>query len=488
MSLARAHTAPTVLMPFMAIDRALFRTYEDLGGLRELMLWTSFLVSLCGVYGGYRLGARYGGTAGGLLVGGLVATLPIYAEFTGISKSCSDAWMLGILAIACAATIQGTRRFWASGILLGLAIASRIDMVLAGPLVLWMLWDNQNTEGLWRSALRLAVVSTVSVILAAPWAVLGFVGLLRTIGMARVMGYWTTESPRLTTLKDLAWGQGLGPILVATVIGFFFSPAETRFRRGFLAAFTTLMAATMFTGHYQLMRYHGGPIIALITFAAVAVSTLLQRIPTRIAGTIAAVLLVLPTAQSIRLARHWKSFSAPDAASEWIDQHIPPGTIVYLQCNITVKAILPTESAADAIWHLVADDQAWRKKLEDGSRRFSLSREELPRAMSEDNLCMDRSVSRRWFILGGSTSKRPRYDVRLVGTSATFGLREANLAEEFAKTGGVLVWRSLGWRLEGTSGPPSGLGNPTVKWLNPQGNGTSVFISPDLRAKLKLEN
>jgi len=204
MSLARAHTAPTVLMPFMAVDRALFRTYEDLGGLRELMLWTSFLVSLCGVYGGYRIGARYGGATGGLLVGGLVATLPIYAEFTGISKSCSDAWMLGILAIACAATIQGTRRFWASGILLGLAIASRIDMVLVGPLILWMLWDNQNTEGLWKSALRLAVVSTVRAILAAPWAVLGFVGLLRTIGMARVVGYWTTESPRLTTLKDLA--------------------------------------------------------------------------------------------------------------------------------------------------------------------------------------------------------------------------------------------------------------------------------------------
>ncbi len=111
---------PRVLKPYLALDQALFKSYEDLNGLRSCLLWISLLLSLAGIYGGYRLGAKYGGLAGGLLIGGVVAVLPLYIDLCAIAKSASDAWMYAVLAISSATTISGTRRYWVPGVFLGL--------------------------------------------------------------------------------------------------------------------------------------------------------------------------------------------------------------------------------------------------------------------------------------------------------------------------------------------------------------------------------
>lgn len=468
-----AKGVPLVLKPFVAIDRALFDTYADLGFLKALMLGISLLVSLAAVLGGFRLGSKYGGPAGGVLIGGVVAILPIFVEYSGIAKSCSDAWMLAILAVSCAATISRLPGIL-SGIMLGFAIASRIDMVLATPLVIWGLWDNPACTDFFRTTLKTAAAMALTTFVVAPWAVLGFLGLLRTVAMARVSGYWTVDSPRLTTLRDLLWGEGLGPILLVTVAGFCLPSSGTRVKRISLAVYAALLLSTMFTGHYQPMRYHGAPLVALLVAAAISAGGLLQR-KSRLFGIVLAVLLLaLPLIQSVR--RALDSFHAPEASTDWIEKHVPPGTIVYLHINYTSKAILPTEASADAIWHAVAGDQAWRIKLQEGLSRFGLQERELPRALSEDNLCMDRSVCRRWFILGGSRGDRPRYDVRPISIGKTF--RIDNMSEEMKKTGGVLVWRTE----EGIV--PVGLGEPVVKWLNRKGNGTLIFVSNDVLQKL----
>jgi hypothetical protein len=62
---------------------------------------------------------------------------------------------------------------------------------------------------------------------------------------------------------------------------------------------------------------------------------------------------------------------------------------------------------------------------------------------------------------------------------ATFGLQRGAMVEEFKRTGGVVVWRTA------AKGMPDGLGEPWVKWLNRNGEGTLVFVSPDLREKLE---
>jgi hypothetical protein len=476
----QGQVVPLLLRPFTAIEQALFKTYEDLSGLRQLMLWISLLVSLAAVYGAYRLGSRYGGRPSGVLLGGLVAVLPLFIEFSGIAKPCSDAWMLAVLAISAAATITGTKGRWLPGVLLGLAIGSRVDMVLAAPLVLWSLWDNAAVGLPWRRILATLGLALATAVLSAPWTVEGFVGMLRMIGMARVMTghYWPTTSPRLMTLKELAWDQGLGPVLLVMVFGLFLLPAGTRLKRGALAAFAALMAATMFTGTWQPLRYHGGPLVALLVCAAVATGALWQRRPGS-AGVLVASLLVLPLVQSVRAVMSVKSSYVPEYSAEWIDEHVPAGTTVYLDPNSISRAVLPTEAAADAIWGVLAEDQPWRKKFQDGFRRFSLPGGRLPRAMSEDNLCVDRGRCRRWFILGGGRSHRPRYNVTIVPISPCLGLQPDALIQEFKRSGGVVVRRTL------AGGVPEGLGEPLVKWLDRSGEGTLLYVSPEVREKLK---
>lgn len=470
---------PIVLKPFAAIDQALFDTYADPGPLRQLILWISIGIALAGVAAAYRLGFHYGFEAGGILIGGIAALLPIYVEFAGISKSCSDSWLLGIAAISCAATLARPKASWVPGILLGLAISSRIDMVLLAPIVIWALWDNLGAKELLPITLRIAFVSALTLFVAAPWLMIGFVGSLRTSAMARVVGYWNVESPRLTTFKALTWAQGLGPLLLATVAGFCLIPPADRLRRWALGGFTLLMVSTMFVGHYQVMRYHGGPLIAILTAAAVATGAILNRFQRWPALAIAVCLLILPMVQSVRTAMHQHSLSHDDRSTEWIEKHVPAGTIIYFHATFACETILPTVEAADAIWKQVADEHAWRTKLEEGFRRFSLSGEQYPRAMSEDNLCMDRAICRRWFILGGGSQARPRYDVRPFDLSATFGLHGNQIGAEFKRTGGVLIWRTASTEIL-----PDGLGEPIVSWVNSAGNGTLVFVSNDVRASL----
>lgn len=296
--------------------------------------------------------------------------------------------------------------------------------------------------------------------------------------MARVMGYLNAESPRLTTLKDLTWEQGLGPLLIAAAVGIFIS-AERQSKKWTLGGLTLLIVSTMFFGHYQVMRYHGAALIAIVTFASVSVGPILNRIPRWPGLGIAVCLLILPAVQSLRTAMQQRSLSYIDDSTEWIEKHVPPATIVYVQGQFACKTVLPTAEAADAIWKEVANEKAWRAKLEDGFQRFSLSSDQFPRGMSEDNLCLDRAIHRRWFILGGGSQARPRYDLRLFDVSKTFGLHGSEIAQIFERTGGVLIWRTA------ERGMPSpDLGKPFIKWVNTHENGTLLYLSDDVRGNL----
>src|ERR1700683_4157913 len=53
-------SAPMLVRPYLAIDRALFDTYQDLSGLHRYLLSITFLISLAGVYAAFRLGHLYG--------------------------------------------------------------------------------------------------------------------------------------------------------------------------------------------------------------------------------------------------------------------------------------------------------------------------------------------------------------------------------------------------------------------------------------------
>src|SRR5262249_34438204 len=152
-------------------------------------------------------------------------------------------------------------------------------------------------------------------------------------------------------------------------------------KRFALAGFLGLLLASMFIGPYQPMRYHGGVILTLVLTGAVGLGGILSRWP-RLGLPLAVLILVLPVFQCYRtvLARSGRN---PVEATAWIEDNVPPGTIVYLYPAFQLRPLLPTEKAADAIWTEVTDQQAWRRKFARGLRRFHLSLDYIPRCLSE---------------------------------------------------------------------------------------------------------
>ena len=451
-------SVPGMLKPYLAIDQALFKAYEDIGPLRRLMLVISLAVAIIAIYFGYRLGAKYGGPAGGLLVGGLVAVLPLYIDLCGNAKSASDSWMFSIMAVSCAATLTGQRRCWWAGIFLGLAIASRIDMVLVLPPVLWALWDTSPGGIPWKNLLLTMAVTAAAGIIAAPFAVEGFVGLTRNAATSRAIGYWPVASPRLETLKNLAWNQGLGPLLLATIIGLLFFPSGTRRRRAVLRGLCGVDGV-----HDVRQSLHGHALSRRPDHRLVDLRGDRRR---RAAPTSATVHYLSPSApccwrfhsckRSIRSSPPRPFMCRKPPRNGSMSMFRPERRCICIPDLFRMR-VLPTADSANAIWDLLSENHAWETRMKEGFDRFSLPKEFLPRALSEDNLEADRGLARRWFILGGGHSSRPRFDVRLISLSATFGLQRSNTGAAFQKTGGVVVWRTA------ASGMPPGLGEPYLQ-------------------------
>ena len=95
--------APVQVRPMLAVDAALFDIYQDMAPLHRFILVTTFLISIGGIYGAYRLGWYYGGIWTGVLLGGLVAVFPLYIEFAACTRPYSDAWSFTLLSLYSAA-------------------------------------------------------------------------------------------------------------------------------------------------------------------------------------------------------------------------------------------------------------------------------------------------------------------------------------------------------------------------------------------------
>jgi hypothetical protein len=470
-------SAPAMMRPFLAVDTGLFGIYRDLSGLRRFFLTEQFLIALAGLYGAYRLGAAYGGHWGALLIGGLAAVLPVFVDFAEMTRPYSDAWSFGLLALGFAAVPGRRGRAVWTGIFLGLAVASRVEMVLLLAVICWQFIYRPEPGARWKAPATAALIASVVTLIVAPWLLIYLPGNLRTIltvrgaGQQRVFKY-----PRLATLADLLWYQGLGPLLVLLAVGLALVPKGKRAWIAVLAIFASASLASLFTGPYEPFRYSVFSVMVLFVLSAVLSGSIIDRWP-KFAVLVVAAVLALPLAQSGVMVARYHRDRVPMDVTGWIERHVPRGSRVVLNAAHTVHTVLPTPQAADAIWDEVTNEQAWRRKFERGVSRFGLSEAYIPRALSEEDMALDRAARRRFFILGGNpNAPQPRYDLHLVGATQTFGIHD--VSEDFAKSGGVLVWCDF------FTPVPANLGQPLVQRLNPDGHGVRIWCSPDLRAKL----
>jgi hypothetical protein len=375
-------------------------------------------------------------------------------------------------------TSRGDRlAFWSSAILMGLAIGSRVEMLLMFPL-LWWTWS-QRPKPWRRRLLELPALTCGALFFAyavAPWLLTGLPGNLRAIATIQMANPRTAQITRLSILREFGYENGLGPVFlgVLAVAGFFAWRPPGRFRSLTLAGLVILLTCTVFksTG---FGLHHSGAAVVTVIMGAGALAGLAKWRPVFVASAVA-VIVLFPLGRSllmfIPVARH----PAITASADWVDAHVPAGTPVYTYMTL-FKTPLPTAADGDRIWGEVTAPDAGRRKFASGAGRFNLSADKIPRIMSEENLVQERGNVRRFFILGGETDlPAPRYDLQLIEQSPVFGLKD--VAASFSKTGGVVLWR------ESVSGPPpAGLGSPAATLHDCDGTGdVLVFCSPELRA------
>jgi len=299
-------------------------------------------------------------------------------------------------------------------------------------------------------------------------------GDLKTIVSVRFADTAGAMPSKAQTLLEIVVHQGLGVSLVLIACALFLAAPGRKRPRWAAAVYVMLLSISMLKGTSFGLRHQGGPIVALITFAAVGMGAIAMRWP-RLAAVALVLALAPPAVESVADIIHARRTDVADYAADWVERHIPPGTRVYLTPNIHDP--LPTAAASDSLWAEVNDDGAWMEKLRWGLERFHIDTANYPRAFSEENMIIEKGLQREWFILGSRPAiPDPRYDVRTFGGSAVFGLKD--VATDFNHTGGVLICNDQ-------AGPmPTGLGSPVVQWLNSTGQGIRIYCSGDVLQQL----
>jgi hypothetical protein len=467
---------PPQLRPFVAMDRTLFDAYRDLGPLRQFWILVSFACSIGGVIGFYRLGLIISGAAGAIFAGGTVALLPLFVEFSVQARPYIVAWSFGIitLLLSFASARPNARRFGA--IFMGLAIGSRVDMAMLLPVVWSVLWAAEPRETRLRAFMEYHVITILTFLVVAPWYLMTLLAGLRAIGTIRASTTGLVITAPLTMFRQAVWEQGMFvhvPLFLLGVGVLFFKHP----RRPLLGLYLLLVGYSIFKGAAFGFRYQGAPII-LATLCGLWGLTILQRYSAIVALGTSVVALALPLVQTTQMVAKTREEYVQDDATRWVEQHVQPGSIVYIRPWIS--NLLPTREASEAGWTETSAATAYERKFRSGLQRFDLNASDVPRALSEVNLALERGNRRFLFILGGHESlDEPRYDTRVFQTGPAFGVRD--LPATFKQTGGVVI-------LRGPAYDPlvSSLGmKPTIAWLGRSGEGTRVYCSPDLIARLK---
>jgi hypothetical protein len=459
------------LRPFIALNQALFDDYRDVSSLRYFILTFNLIFGAAAIWAACRFGFERGAIAGTILAGGLAAVLPLFVEYTCMSRPYEQAWCFAIMALCAAATARRGRIAW-TAVFFGVAVGTRIEMLALAPLVLWEFWERKDPQPFYAVLGKLVLWTFAAAIITAPWLLSNIPGNLRAIGTVQFSTPMGGATPWRVTMRNFLIGQGL--LLPAVLLLAIFRPPRNTIRWWVGVAIVFFLLPTILKSTGFGLHHKGYVMIVLIVGVVLAAESLNQISP-RFANAVAVIALILPLVQCVRLIvdqRH--AFYNGDAAPQWVLSHIQPGTRIYLER--LMHDVLPTRESADVVWAEVNDNAAWQRKFASGLQRFNMQLTDLPRAMSEENLVQERGTRRKWFILGSrSDYPEPRFNIQVYNQGPVFGVRD--VVASFSRDGGVLIWTD--W-LEGRL-PPDSLGKPAVEWTDSTGRGQHIFVSADTK-------
>ena len=457
---------PGLLKPGVALDAVLFKHYADLATLRVLTVamivalfsYTAFTVA--------RWGAVIGGAAGAIVAGGLLAGMPILIEFSTETRPYAVAWSLALLALV-AAGGDGQRRIAGAGVLIGLAVGTRIEMVMLGPLVLLLQWRAAGGRPPWRDFAVTIATAALAFLVVAPWYLPHLVGNLRLILSIRLLDSQAAAEPAWKVFLR----EGLALPLLLTLAGLAVCAMRRRWPEALAGLWLLLLTAIAFRPSVWGLHHDGALVVATISLSPLAIHALGELLRPARRGAIAltvATLVIAPTiVLGVRYAWELHQRRAADESIAWIEHNVAAGSTVFVVFD-RIDVPLPTADAAERIWQNVAQPDAWRDKLRFGLDRFGLDKGVAPRALSEELMYQERGLLRRFYILGAPyRPDRPRYDLWIVPYSKVFGVRLADAVRRVCADGGTLLF---------TGEPIAALPAPAASWPHPDGFGTKIYV------------
>jgi len=462
---------PFVVRPYMAVEHSLFDNYRDPGPMRRFILIVFQFIILGGVLGASLMGAKRAGIWGAVLLGVIAAAMPMYVMYACQSRPYAVGWAFTFMAFAAAIVAQRRPHRWAC-IYMGLAIASRIDLVVLVPLLLWELHRRGFYGSAWRAAWKPLLHIAAVTLLVAPWLTTSTLGDLRTILTVRFFPAPSTETSG-SILLDLAWYNALGFVVIFFLLGWIFLPRTGRRGQVLFLGYVALLSLTMTKGSGYGLRHHGAVVIALIFGGLTGLAAVLPRFP-RVAQVLVGLTVLLTLVEAgLAIVKDRRSFTGEES-TQWLEQHVKPGSSVLLDVSTfnPVQVPVPTRTASDALWNGASSIEAGETKFLSGVKRFNLPRGTVPRALSEENLVQEKANARTWFILGSSIEPSvPRFDLALSGISPVFFVPTDDIIDVWHKRGGALV----------TAQPKmiDALGPPTKLWQSPGGQRVAIYVQSD---------
>ena len=454
---------PPLLRPAAALQGSLFDLYADLSGLRLAAVVLTILLTLAAIVAACRLGKALGGTCGEILAGLMAASLPIFVEMSTETRPYASAWAFALIALALAGAGKPGARIGVTGVFLGLAVGSHIDMIRVVPLVLLLQWRRAETgRPPWAEFGRTSGIALVAFLVVAPWYLPHVMDNLRQIVSVRVLGTADHGSQLFQTYIALPLAAALIGLLLAAL------------RRNWMALgcfiWLGFNAALALRPSEHGLQHDGALLVMIVALAPLGVAVLFERLtvlrPFLLGAAFVAVIVAPSVKQGYKTAFVYGRSLAPDQSVAWIEANIPPGTPVYVDSG-QFRALLPTQKAADRLWADVASPYAWKEKYRHDMARFGLDEAEPLRVMSADRMAADLGNRRRFYILGSAGQpERPRYDIRSVSYGSFFDLPPKAAIQRLCDEGGIYLHSGIAL---------ADLPAPATSWVRPDGNSTFVY-------------
>jgi len=375
----------------------------------------------------------------------------------------ASAWAFALIALALGGVGKPGARIGATGIFLGLAVGSHIDMLRIVPLVLLLQWRRAETSRPpWAEFGRTLGVALVAFLLVAPWYLPHLLDNLRQIVTVRVLGATDHGSALFQTYIALP--------LAAALIGLFLSAMRRNWPALGCFLWLGFNAALALRPSEHGLHHDGALLVMMVALAPLGVAVLFERLtvlrPFLIGAIFVAVIVAPSVKQGIMTAFvHGRSLT-PDRSIAWIEQNIPPGTPVYVDSG-QFRSLLPTQKSADRLWADVASPHAWKEKYLYDMARHGLDHDEPLRVMAADRMAADRGARRRFYMLGAAgQAERPRYDLRSVSYGSFFDLPPKAAIDRVCDEGGVYLHA-------GAAIPD--LPPPAIAWVRRDGNSTYIY-------------